>query len=220
MRQYLLRHGQSVSNREGRVQGQLDVGLSAIGLTQADSTARWLVERREAMGIEEIWSSPLARARGTAERVAHALGLPVRFDERLKELHAGVFQGHLWKDLDRLYPAEMGLWRSGDPHYAMPQGESRFALASRGREVLAELALRPAGGLLVVAHGGVLTAAIRLLVDVSGHGALENGQLPPMANTALSLLEWPGPSLVSFNDISHLDPRFVTEQRQERLAEL
>jgi broad specificity phosphatase PhoE len=220
MRQYLLRHGQSVSNREGRVQGQLDVGLSDVGEAQADSTARWLVDRRVAMGIEEIWSSPLARARRTAERVARALDLPVRFDDRLKELHAGVFQGHLWKDLDRLYPEEMTLWRSGDPHYAMPQGESRFALASRGRDVLAELATRPARGLLVVAHGGVLTAAVRLLVDIADHPVLENGQLPPMANTALSLLEWPGPSLVAFNDVSHLEPRWVTEQRQERLAEL
>lgn len=220
MRQYLLRHGQSVSNREGRVQGQLDVPLSVIGESQADATARRLVECRETMGIEEIWSSPLARARGTAERVAGALGLPVHFDDRLKELHAGIFQGRLWKDLDQLFPDEMARWRTGDHAYAIPEGESRLQLATRGRDVLHELSTRPVQGLLVVAHGGVLTAAIRLLVDVTGHQSLEGGQLPPMANTALSLLEWPGPSLVSFNDVSHLHPEIVTEQRQERLAEL
>lgn len=125
MYQFLVRHAQSSSNLEQRVQGQLDVPLSDFGRRQTLALATWALPR----DIEEVWSSPLA-ARHTAEAIAIAIGRKVNIDERLKELDAGIFQGHLWCELEKTKPEEVAAWRSGDPSYAMPGGESRNQLAS------------------------------------------------------------------------------------------
>jgi len=215
MRQYLVRHGESVSNLEGRVQGQADVELSALGREQARRMAAW--SRRVAEeGVAEIWSSPLRRARETAAEIAAAIGFPVQVEPLLAELHAGIFQGHLWADLEERFPAEVARWRSGDVDYAIPGGESRAGLAARGREALERLAGRGGRGRIVVAHGGLLTAALGALVG-RGHPALAAAaerpftRLPALANCSVTTLEWPGPRLLDFNDTAHLDDAAGTE---------
>ena len=213
MLQYLIRHGESVSNVEERVQGQADVDLSELGRRQA---ARVAARSRElvasALGNDspwEIWSSPLNRARHTAEMIAAAVGLPLHIEERLCELHAGIFQGHLWADLETQFPEAVAQWRSGDVDYQIPGGESRAELAARGHEALQTLAARNVSGMIVVAHGGVLTAALGSLLGRE-HPLLASAaqrpftKLPALANASLTLLEWPGPRLVSFNETAHL----------------
>lgn len=211
MRQYLVRHGESVSNQEGRVQGQEDVELSALGQQQAEAVAAWArtMFGDGVAGTTEIWASPLKRARDTATRIAEAIGLPLSIDDRLRELHAGVFQGHLWADLETRFPEAVERWRSGDVEYAIPGGESRAQLAARGREVLEVLAARSVVDMIVVAHGGILTAALGSLVGRS-HPLLAAAaerpftKLPALANCSVTVVEWPGPALVSFNETGHL----------------
>jgi probable phosphoglycerate mutase len=213
MLQYLIRHGESVSNVEERVQGQADVDLSELGRSQA---ARVAARSRELVASApgndapwEIWSSPLRRARHTAEMIAAAVGLPLHIEERLCELHAGIFQGHLWADLETQFPEAVAQWRSGDVDYQIPGGESRAQLAARGHEALQALAGRNVSGMIVVAHGGVLTAALGSLLG-RAHPLLASAaqrpftKLPALANASLTLLEWPGPRLISFNETAHL----------------
>jgi broad specificity phosphatase PhoE len=215
MRQYLVRHGESVSNLEGRVQGQADVELSDSGHAQARQVAAWSRALAEAaaeggsLTIGEIWSSPLKRARETAAVIAAAVGLPVMVEERLCELHAGIFQGHLWADLEAAFPEEVARWRSGDVHYVIPGGESRAQLAARGRAALETLAARDTPGMIVVAHGGVLTAALGSLIGrehplLAAAAERPFTRLPALANCSVTHLEWPGPRLVSFNETGHL----------------
>jgi len=210
MRQYLVRHGESVSNLEGRVQGQADVALSALGREQARRTADWGRRVARAGGVTEIWSSPLQRARETAAVIAAAVGLPVQVEPTLAELHAGIFQGHLWADLEIRFPEEVARWRSGDVDYAIPGGESRSELAARGRDALERLAAGAAPGMIVVAHGGVLTAALGSMLG-GGHPLLAAAaerpftRLPALANCSVTTLEWPGPRLLAFNETAHLD---------------
>jgi probable phosphoglycerate mutase len=209
MRQYLVRHGESVFNVEERVQGQADVELSALGRTQADAVAVWTRSLPPDITIDEIWSSPLRRARDTAQVIADALGLPLQIEDRLRELHAGIFQGHLWADLESRFPEEVARWRSGDAHYRIPEGESRTQLAARGHEALESLAGRDVAHMIVVAHGGVLTAALGSLLGRE-HPLLVSAaerpftKLPALANASLTLLDWPGPRLVAFNQTGHL----------------
>lgn len=209
MRQYLVRHGESVYNVESRVQGQADVPLSDLGRCQAEALAGWTRGLPADVTIDEIWSSPLARARETATAIAAALGLPLLIEEGLAELHAGIFQGHLWADLEAAFPDEVARWRSGDADYAIPGGESRAGLAARGRASLEKLAQRPARHMIVVAHGGVLTAALGSLLGRT-HPLLAQAaerpftKLPALANASLTLLDWPGPELVAFNETGHL----------------
>jgi len=209
MRQYLVRHGESVFNVESRVQGQADVSLSDLGRRQAGDLAAWARALPADATIDEIWSSPLARARETAAAMAATLGLPLLVDEGLAELHAGIFQGHLWADLEAAFPEEVARWRSGDVEYAIPGGESRAGLAARGRAALEKLAARPVRQMIVVAHGGVLTAALGSLLGRT-HPLLAQAaerpftKLPALANASLTLLDWPGPELVAFNETGHL----------------
>ena len=214
MLQYLVRHGESVSNLEGRVQGQADIELSPLGHAQARQVADWarrLAASRpgDVATIREVWSSPLRRARETATAIAAAIGLPVLLDEQLCELHAGIFQGHLWGDLEQMFPDEVAQWRSGDPHYVIPGGESRAQLAARGRAALESLAARDPLGMIVVAHGGVLTAALGSMLGrehplLAAAAERPFTKLPALANCSVTQLEWPGPRLVAFNETGHL----------------
>jgi len=214
MLQYLVRHGESVSNLEGRVQGQADIELSPLGHAQARQVADWarrLAASRpgDVATIREVWSSPLRRARETAAAIAAAIGLPVLLDEQLCELHAGIFQGHLWADLEQMFPDEVTQWRSGDPHYVIPGGESRAQLAARGRAALESLAARDPLGMIVVAHGGVLTAALGSMLGrehplLAAAAERPFTKLPALANCSVTELEWPGPRLVAFNETGHL----------------
>lgn len=212
MLQYLVRHGQSVSNVEERVQGQEDVGLSPLGREQAAAVGAWAGRVAPLRGVAEVWTSPLERARDTAAAIAAAAGLPLLIADDLCELHAGIFQGHLWADLEARFPEEVRRWRDGDVDYRIPGGESRADLAARGRAALESLSRRDVPAMIVVAHGGILTAALGSLLGRS-HPLLAAAamrpftKLPALANASVSLLAWPGPELLSFNDTSHLtDP--------------
>ena len=210
MLQILIRHGESLSNREGRVQGQADVELSYTGRQQAAAVAAWCKSQSFQNQSCELWSSPLCRAQETAEVIGSAIGLPVQLEDKLVELNAGVFQGHLWDDLADRFPEDVARWRSGDVDFQIPGGESRRQLAERGRHALEFLSVRPVRSMIIVAHGGVLTAALGLLVGRE-HSLLAEvaerpfTRLPALGNCSVSQLKWPGPELLSFNETDHLD---------------
>ena len=209
MLQILIRHGESLSNREGRVQGQADVKLSDTGRQQATAVASWCKSQSFHKKSCELWSSPLCRARETADVIGTAIGLSAQIEDKLVELNAGVFQGHLWDDLADRFPEDVAQWRSGDVNFQIPGGESRRQLAERGRHALQSLSCRPVDSMVIVAHGGVLTAALGLLVGRE-HPLLANvverpfTRLPALGNCSVSQLKWPGPELLSFNQMDHL----------------
>jgi probable phosphoglycerate mutase len=179
MNLYLVRHGESAFNAEGRIQGQLNPPLSPLGLRQ---------------------STALVRAMQTAAPVAAALGLAPRTDDRLLELNAGVFQGLTWPEINQRIPAEGDAWKSQNPDFRIPGGESRRDLMVRGQAALA--AIREAGHnqVIVVAHGGVLTAALKALLGVP---AERNPFV--LYNGSISMVEWNSQfRLMTLNQMEHL----------------
>ena len=86
---YFLRHGQTAWNVEGRFQGHSDIPLNEVGLAQAHDAAKILAR----CPIDLIVTSPLMRARRTAEIVSAQLGKPLLFDDDLKERRFGAFEG-------------------------------------------------------------------------------------------------------------------------------
>ena len=173
---YCIRHGESSYNAEGRIQGQSDVPLSEMGRRQSEAVAKALA----GLPIEAVHSSPLRRAMQTAQPVALALKLEIRTDPRLMEVHAGVFQDKLRSQLDELYPDEIARWRSGDPDFTIPGGESRRDLMRRGREVFEAIGRTGHGQVVVVTHGGLLTAAMKALLEIPAERhpfLLENGSI-------------------------------------------
>jgi len=196
---YCIRHGETTYNAEGRIQGQFDSVLSPLGQKQSLAIARAL---RDAP-IEAVFASPLQRAYQTAQPLAQALDVELRTDDRLKELHAGIFQTLLPSEMLERYPAETARWKSHDPDFQIPGGESRRQLMHRGAaalEAVAECGVRMAA---VVAHGGLLTAAFKQLLGVPADRSpfiLYNG--------SISVLEFGEQvRLLELNRIDHLrDP--------------
>ncbi len=117
---YLIRHGQTEWNLEGRLQGGKDSPLTAQGKRQAEAVAASLGKAPPDL----ILASPLGRAKKTAGIIAKALGIPVEDDVRLGELRFGRAEGLTLKEIDRRWP-DFRAEREGDKwHVHWPEGES------------------------------------------------------------------------------------------------
>lgn len=196
---HCVRHGESVWNAEGRLQGHLEVPLSPRGLRQAEATAEALLGQ----SIEALYASPLRRARQTAEVIARRLGLPVRFDDRLKEIDVGRFQGRLRAELAREEAEVLARWASGDPDCPLPGGESRRQVAERGQAAFAAIHRAGHRCALVVAHGTILLSTIKALAGLALEG-------PPrsLQNASITTVRWPrhGPlEILAIDQVAHLD---------------
>jgi broad specificity phosphatase PhoE len=152
---YLARHGQTAYNREGRFQGQQAVPLDATGRAQAAE----LAERAVPYGFRALWSSPLLRARETADAVAARIGLEPREDARFMETDAGDWTDRSFADVAADSPQLFAAFVTADPGFAFPGGES---FADQELRVAAALVDVEAGTLpaLVVCHGMVIRAAL------------------------------------------------------------
>jgi broad specificity phosphatase PhoE len=141
---WFLRHGETDWNAKDLSQGNVDIPLNERGLAQARAAALLLRNR----GIVSIISSPLGRARVTADIVSEALGLPVSVDPDLREASYGVKEG---LTMDGWFPQ----WVTGE---FTPEGAESFAaLTDRSVTVLNRSLTNPPV-VLVVAHGAVFRA--------------------------------------------------------------
>lgn len=196
----LVRHGETAWNAEGRVQGQVDVPLSAVGLAQARAVAAALAGERFAA----IYSSDLTRVRQTAEPAAGRLGLPLALDAALRERHYGMFERHTYVEVRERYPAEYARFRDKDLDFDFVSGESLRAFAVRALACVAALVERHAGeSILVFTHGGVLEMVYR---HASGR-TLSSARDFELPNAALNRVEArPGAWRVdAWAEVAHLE---------------
>lgn len=186
----LVRHGQTDFNAGLRMQGQMDVALSEIGLQQAQAMAPHIAERNPLA----IYSSDSQRAWRTADAIAQLTGLPVHRDKRLRETAMGEWTGLSHEQVDAQWPGQRLMWR-GNPTFAPPGGESRMDVAARSSEVVRELIDsyptweeedRP---IVIVAHGGTICSLTAALLDYPIQNYALFGTL---RNTAwCTFTEWP-----------------------------
>jgi broad specificity phosphatase PhoE len=157
----LVRHGQSVANRDGVVQGHLDSPLSELGRRQAAALASaW---KADGLHFDGLLSSPLLRARQTAEIFASSLALELEMDDVWMERDLGRAQGMSLADFlaaSQLRPACTPF----EP--AFETGESAWALHARAARAVQDVVRRPAGEYLIVSHGGLLNAVLRVVLGI------------------------------------------------------
>ncbi|PHY12668.1 phosphoglycerate kinase, partial [Caulobacter sp. B11] len=149
---YLCRHGQTEWNRERRLQGQAEADLTPLGRLQAAAMADLLrdLTTRAPPADWRIVASPLRRTRDTAQAIADRLGLEVAFDDRLKELTVGDWEGRLYADVQRENPEA---FKSPEWFFTAPGGETYEQVMARVSDWLAEQAAEPERRLIVVSHG-------------------------------------------------------------------
>jgi ribonuclease H / adenosylcobalamin/alpha-ribazole phosphatase len=196
----LLRHGETALSAERRFAGRGDIPLTSAGLAQVAAAAGRLAARG---GIDAIVTSPLARARQTAEAVAKATGMPLQADDGLAETDFGKWEGLTFAEASERWPDEISAWLR-DADAAPPGGESFAAVRRRVDGALDRLlAGHPGGTLLLVSHvTPIKTLVCRALLA------------PPAALFRLNLdvaslceVAWfaDGPAVVrSLNDTAHL----------------
>jgi alpha-ribazole phosphatase len=165
LRVYLVRHGVTVWNREARWQGHTDVPLSAEGLDQANRVAERLSRRH----ISAVWSSDLARARHTAERIAEPHGVEVFATPGLRETMLGEWEGLTIDEI--IARGDEELWhkvRRDSLTHRPPGAETLESVWARMMSVRDEIREQfTEGAVVVVGHGGSLRA---LLCDALGAG--------------------------------------------------
>jgi len=133
---YLVRHGQTVLNLEGRYQGRIDSPLTALGVAQAEAVGRRLAELKAGGGDWRIETSTQGRARQTAGIIAVATGCPAPTpDDRLVEAGYGELEGLTRPQVDARWPQFIGLVGTFG---RAPGGESLEALTGRATAWLAD----------------------------------------------------------------------------------
>lgn len=160
----LIRHAETVANVQRRWVGWNDTPLTEQGEAQAEAVARRLAA--EVTDAIALYTSPLPRARRTAEVIGQALGLePVPLDG-LQEINFGDMDGVTLEEMKAQYPALYERWRDRtDTEFAWPGGERRSDFFRRVIATCDDILSRHRRGtVLIVAHGGTLRAMLAYLL--------------------------------------------------------
>lgn len=197
----LVRHGESVWNAAGRIQGQRCAGLSPTGRAQAAQVASALAARYPAATLV---TSDLRRAEETAAPLAAALGRAARTDARLRERHFGAWEGRLRDEVRDEDPHRWERWWTGDDVVAEVGGETASDLIDRVLDVFGDLlASTPDdGATIAVTHGGTIWHGTHALfgLPVPTLGGVANASVATFVahgGTEVFLDRW--------NEIAHLD---------------
>jgi probable phosphoglycerate mutase len=159
----LVRHGSTEHSAERRFSGRNDLPLVQAGRQQAAALAvRASASFTDAVAVV---SSPLRRARQTAEAIAGALGLDVVTNDDLAEVDFGAWEGLTFAETSGKYPDELAAWLAS-PDIAPPGGESFTALARRARRGRdAVIAAHPGKTVVLVSHVSPIKTLLRLALD-------------------------------------------------------
>jgi broad specificity phosphatase PhoE len=198
---YLVRHGETDWNRQRRIQGLTDIALNDTGREQARETARRLGSRP----WDGVYTSPLGRARETAEIIASELGLPEPTAlGALVERNYGEAEGLDFAEVDRRWP-ERG---------SVPGQETREEVMERVLPALRELAdAHPGESLVVVSHGGAIRAVLMAVQPDASHGMISNGSVHSFRfGDQLELIAFDDPLTDS------LDEQNAVEAREDGVA--
>jgi probable phosphoglycerate mutase len=208
MRILLARHGETPWNAEGRYQGQRDIPLSKTG----ESQAKRLGKRLRDIEITRAVSSPLARARRTAElALGEERADALLLDEGLSEIGHGDWEGLLASEIHERDPARLKLWREEPERVMMPGegGESLRMVLDRAWPAFARACddLGADDTLLVVAHDAVNRVLLCRILGLPQSRLWSFRQAP----TTLNLLEGPDVDrleIVRLNDSNHVTAMF------------
>ncbi len=145
----LLRHGQTSMSVQRRFAGRGDIPLTGLGREQAAAAAAALVARH---GIDLVVTSPLQRARCTAEAVADTAGAPLAVDDDLVETDFGDWEGLTFAEVSQRWPVEMAAWLASAD--AGPSGGESFAAVARRVDAALDrlLAVHQGRTVAVVSH--------------------------------------------------------------------
>jgi len=196
----MLRHGQTEFSAQRRYSGRADLPLTELGERQATAAAARLANTGDVVAVV---SSPMLRARQTAQPVAGALGVPLRVHDGLIEADFGAWEGLTFAEASARDPELHTRWLT-DTSVAPPDGESMDAVHRRVRRVRDQLIAEHGGAtVVVVSHVTPIKSLLRMALDV-GPSLLHRLHLD-IASLSVAEFFPDGPALVRLvNDTSYL----------------
>jgi broad specificity phosphatase PhoE/ribonuclease HI len=196
----MLRHGQTDFSAQGRYSGRADLPLTELGERQAAAAAIRLASTGD---VAAVVSSPMLRAKQTAQPVAGALGLPLRVHDGLTEADFGTWEGLTFAEANARDPELHTRWLT-DTSVAPPGGESMDAVHRRARRVRDQLIAEHGGAtVVVVSHVTPIKSLLRMALD-AGPSLLHRLHLD-IASLSVAEFYPDGPAVVRLvNDTSYL----------------
>jgi len=196
---YLIRHGETAFNREGRLQGQIDPPLSDLGREQA----RRIGERLAEVDIAHVYASPLARALESA-RIAVGDRAPIETRAGLREMNLGAWEGKQAPELRANFGDTVRLWFEQPSAARIPGAETIRAFRARVVRTMGEIRAAHADGTVAVfAHGGVVCAylagVLRLRLDDIWSFRVRNASITRV------FFQGGRPRIDLLGDVHHLD---------------
>ena len=194
----LIRHGETVWNLEGRVQGHSDSALTAKGHAQAQQIAQHLAS----LTIDAIYASDRSRAFETAHYLADPRGIEVIRRDGLRERCYGVLEGKTMAEAAAIQEPWLATWQQ-DRHSALPEGESQQEMSDRCLGALQEIAAaHPAQTVAVATHGGPIKALVYAILHIPMAAWpltwIDNGSITVLRGTPELM------RVACFNDTCHL----------------
>lgn len=172
-RLFLVRHGRTGWNKEQIFRGTKDVPLDAVGREEGLLVG----ERLKAEKIRAVYSSPLSRAKETAEVIARFYNLEVQVLPGLNDLNFGEWEGLSLTSVKRQYPDLYQQWLQAPHQVVFPGGEGLDAVLSRAMKVIEEIIERhPEETVALVSHRVVLKVVICSLLGLDNSHFWNIGQ--------------------------------------------
>lgn len=197
----LVRHCEAFGNTQGLFQGHTDCDISGNGETQL----ALLGLRCRNMQIDALYTSPLIRARKTAEAINAYHHLELQIEPRLIEINGGDFEGVPFDELPQRFPQQMKIWTETPGFFSAPNGETMRQVYERGWSALQDLVGKNMGKTIAATSHG---CTIRNILCHALQKPLEKlGEVDWCDNTAISILEFDDAmqvNVVSMNDASHI----------------
>jgi alpha-ribazole phosphatase len=195
----LIRHAETESRYSGRYLGATDVPRSARGHRQAIGlTHAW-----DRLGPERCFCSPLLRTRQTLDPIIRKFNVPVEFNDPLREVDFGRWEGLTFAEIAAQYPAEVNRWAGGDLHFSFPGGESMARFVTRIEQVADRMVQEPSNTIAVMTHGGVIRFMLCYLLGLPFEKYLLF-DIKPASLTLLDIFDGKG-VLAGLNDRCHLE---------------
>lgn len=199
----LVRHGVSLWNEEGRIQGHQDVPLSFEGYQQALAVA----ERLARIPFSAVYTSDLQRARLTAEEIARRKGLSPICLQDLRERFLGEWEGLSLQEVQEKYADLLALYRSDPVRYNPPRAETFLDLQKRVSQAIEKIAEdHPQETVVVVCHGGPIRVFIAWVLQMPLNLIR---RLQIVKNCSITVVHYTGYAenlwvLERYNDAGHL----------------
>ena len=196
---YLVRHGQTAWNKEEIFRGRTDIPLDETGLREAEGAGEYLKEIK----VTAIYSSPLTRARQTAEKIAALHPVEVKFHPGIIDMSFGDWEGHSLKQIRDRDEERYRQWKEQPHLLEIPGGETLGEVRKRSMAALEEvIRWHPDEIVVLVSHRVINKVLICGALGIDNSHFWQIGQ----DTTAINLIQYRnGKFMLSFlNETCHL----------------